>query len=633
MKIIFLHITLIIFFLPNFILASGTDSLITYPGIGDSSQFKSDIYKLFVKKETDTIYTSVFIYKSNNDFLEDIKYYQYPTQGDINVAQELTSSNHWGSFSFSGTVEVKVITSQNPGKVYISPKSDSISVVVNREDNYYVVLFNITRNGQYYVNMSNMSEHPLFVFANPLEKNIPNLDDTNVIKIHPGVSNDIPVTAKKGKIYYFMNGVHTFNETYFTLNDDVTIYIDGGAFIEGLFNSPKNIQNVVIKGYGIISGVKHRWNNSTWTKHLIQFWSGNNNKIKGIVLTDPPKACIVSYSNKTVVDNVKMFGWHRNSDGVRTGNNSIIRNCFFKVNDDHIKLFNSNLVIDNNIIWQEPTGSIFQFSWKLQYNVNNIKVSNIDVIHCDRIKGTFTHRGNNAIFGCANIKGQRDNRIGAELSNYKFENINIEGRPYQIFGIQIHKTAYQNSGAGEINNIEIKNFNIEQRPRIDSYINGNGIYTGAIKNIKIVNMKIEEIPILHNEESNNGEMIYKLHLENKAKGSVSYFLKDTLSDIKLNRASLNKNFILFQNYPNPFNPITTIRYTIRKGKHVECKSQHVQLKVYDILGREVATFVNKEQSAGNYKVQFDASAFSSGVYYYQLRSGNFAATKKMIYLQ
>ncbi|MCK5087984.1 MAG: M6 family metalloprotease domain-containing protein [Melioribacteraceae bacterium] len=86
------------------------------------------------------------------------------------------------------------------------------------------------------------------------------------------------------------------------------------------------------------------------------------------------------------------------------------------------------------------------------------------------------------------------------------------------------------------------------------------------------------------------------------------------------------DFKLIQNYPNPFNPSTKIEYSIQK-------SDWVSLKVYDVLGNEVATLVNKEQLSGIYKVEFDASNFSSGVYYYQLRAGDFIESKKMVLLK
>ena len=84
---------------------------------------------------------------------------------------------------------------------------------------------------------------------------------------------------------------------------------------------------------------------------------------------------------------------------------------------------------------------------------------------------------------------------------------------------------------------------------------------------------------------------------------------------------------LFQNYPNPFNPSTRIQYSV--------SSRHfVSLKVYDILGNEIATLINEEKTAGVYEVEFSKGlihqTLPSGVYFYQLQVGNFMETKKMI---
>jgi hypothetical protein len=83
---------------------------------------------------------------------------------------------------------------------------------------------------------------------------------------------------------------------------------------------------------------------------------------------------------------------------------------------------------------------------------------------------------------------------------------------------------------------------------------------------------------------------------------------------------------LEQNYPNPFNPSTTFRYSIPT-------QSKVVIKVYDILGNEVATLVNEEKSVGTYELTWDASSLSSGVYFYQLKAGAFVETKKMLLLK
>ena len=82
-------------------------------------------------------------------------------------------------------------------------------------------------------------------------------------------------------------------------------------------------------------------------------------------------------------------------------------------------------------------------------------------------------------------------------------------------------------------------------------------------------------------------------------------------------------YSLQQNYPNPFNPATKITYTIPKAGNV-------QLKVYDILGREVASLVNEVKQPGVYTVNFNASNYASGIYFYRIQSGDFSAVKKMV---
>lgn len=90
------------------------------------------------------------------------------------------------------------------------------------------------------------------------------------------------------------------------------------------------------------------------------------------------------------------------------------------------------------------------------------------------------------------------------------------------------------------------------------------------------------------------------------------------------------SFNLEQNYPNPFNPSTKIHYTISNAGEL---SKLVTIKVFDILGNEIATLVNEEKSAGNYEVEFNANGLTSGVYFYQLQMAQFSQTKKMVLLR
>ena len=90
-----------------------------------------------------------------------------------------------------------------------------------------------------------------------------------------------------------------------------------------------------------------------------------------------------------------------------------------------------------------------------------------------------------------------------------------------------------------------------------------------------------------------------------------------------NTSLIPTRFELSQNYPNPFNPTTKINFAIPK-------QGLVTMKIYDVLGREVRTLVNEVKQAGNYTVDFNASEFASGVYFYKLTSGDFSDIKRMI---
>jgi hypothetical protein len=96
-----------------------------------------------------------------------------------------------------------------------------------------------------------------------------------------------------------------------------------------------------------------------------------------------------------------------------------------------------------------------------------------------------------------------------------------------------------------------------------------------------------------------------------------------ITDVKINSAVIPSKFSLSQNYPNPFNPSTVITFET-------AKPEFISLSVYDILGREVAVLVEENLKPGTYKVTWNASAFSGGIYFYRIKSGGFTDVKKMI---
>ena len=145
---------------------------------------------------------------------------------------------------------------------------------------------------------------------------------------------------------------------------------------------------------------------------------------------------------------------------------------------------------------------------------------------------------------------------------------------------------------------------------------------------------IDEAVKIFKEALKQPELSTEMELENVRDAIKSYpgALGKQVGDLPAlgkslaNEKVIPKEYELFNNYPNPFNPTSTIRYGLPMDGFVT-------LKVYDILGREVATLVNEQKHAGNYEVIFSASNLPSGIYFYRLKAGSFTHTKKMILLR
>ena len=98
------------------------------------------------------------------------------------------------------------------------------------------------------------------------------------------------------------------------------------------------------------------------------------------------------------------------------------------------------------------------------------------------------------------------------------------------------------------------------------------------------------------------------------------------TDQVISKEDLNEEYNLSRNYPNPFNPTTTIQFAIPKD-------EYVKLVVYDITGKVVKELVNGYKSAGRYNVEFNASGYASGIYYYKIEAGMYKSVQKMMLMK
>ncbi len=148
--------------------------------------------------------------------------------------------------------------------------------------------------------------------------------------------------------------------------------------------------------------------------------------------------------------------------------------------------------------------------------------------------------------------------------------------------------------------------------RNNEYIDFNETFDSLSNNYKYVYYKITAV------DSSNKESTFS--------SEIKLPVIDTISCINQKSSNMIFEFSLYQNYPNPFNPTTTIEYSIQK-------QSNVTLKVFDAIGSEVSTLVNKLQPQGNYKITYNGQYLSSGVYFYKLQAGEFIEIKKMILMK
>lgn len=330
----------------------------------------------------------------------------YITHAQWRTNRSRTTS--WTTFSCAGPVTVKVMKLTGrfstcrvlPTSYRIQPRVDANSIA-----------FELDRPRQVSVEFDDDTTHPMLVFANPLEHDVPQQGDRGVM--------------------FFGPGVHDVGEVL-DVPSNTTVYLAGGAYVKGRLNS-YNARNVRIVGRGVLSGRGFE----RGSEHLIRFRSVENALIEGITLVDSPHYNIWLEGSSHAVRNVKMIGWHFGTDGVSVGYRGLVEDCFFKVNDDAVKLYVSEMVVKNCVIWQMENGAPFQISWNMPSDNSGFRVSNIDVI---RVEHQWDNK-NEAVFDA--IHGGR-----AHMSDYVFEDIRIENADWRLFYITIDKNEFADSGKG-----------------------------------------------------------------------------------------------------------------------------------------------------------------------------------------
>lgn len=375
--------------------------------------------------------------------------------------RELDTS--WTSFSFAGTVTVHVTTTE-PGVTGCIVRPGAAAIETSFADG--TCTFTLDRPGNFSVelapNIHNPILHPMLVFANPLEVDVPDANDPDVRWLGPGV-HDLgagqPIASGQ------------------------TIYIAGGAWVNGAFLASGAVTDVAIKGRGVISGLFMDTGDQELNKDVpgmidIPYMGSENVLIEGVTLVDGPRFNIRALASHTTVKNVKVMSWWFSTDGVVGGTGSLIEDNFIKVNDDSIKLHWGDTIARRNVLWQLENGGTFNLSWNIHDDVHDFHVYDNDVIHAEHydIEATAVFRSRHAGSGT--------------LSRYLFENIRVENANWRLFYLVIENNKWfePSLGYGEIEQVVFRNIHAQslehQRPNVVQGIDGNH----KVKNVAFQNV-------------------------------------------------------------------------------------------------------------------------------------------------
>uniref|UniRef100_A0A832G7R6 T9SS type A sorting domain-containing protein n=1 Tax=Ignavibacterium album TaxID=591197 RepID=A0A832G7R6_9BACT len=335
-----------------------------------------------------------------------------------------------------------------------------------------------------------------------------------------------------------------------------------------------------------------------------------------------------------------------NWDSLNTSNSLIPDNYVFKITVDLINRY--WIGIPNYGI-----ATYYNGSWTLFHDQNSFQgIGDFNFIEVDSSNkiwvgtdffGLYYYDGNNWIKAISGQFSGGPSQLFTSLSvdseNRKWVTINLQGGGSKI-AASLTDTSfvyYDSTNWGFQFTLFSYNGVVIDQNNIKYFGTTNGLLIYNDENWQFIDSSNSPVPSNWFKEGLSDSRNNKIYILSSFQPYQNYGLifynQDSVIVTSAEHNSLTiNNFYLSQNYPNPFNPITKIKFSIPK-------SELVQIRVYDILGKEVKTLLNEYKQAGTYEIEFstgsfgDASNLSSGVYFYRMISGSYSETKKMILLR
>ncbi len=461
----------------------------------------------------------------------------------------------------------------------------------------------IVTGGGAALNISNNSENCYHVIYNP-----GTLTNASILKgftIKGGNANGTDPHDK---------GSGIFNATASPSITCVTFTANGGKYGGGIYNlnSSPIVTNCLVYGNKTQNGggIENKTSSPTFNNTTIAmnvatgFGGGMNNYLN----SNPTfNNCIIWGNNAATGDQV-----YASAEGTTTLNYS----CYSNQSGDVVMSSATFSAVNNNI----TSDPLFLNAVNLDFRITGNSLCT-DAGSNDYNSESYDLRG----FGFSRRLDKTTGLVGTiDMGAYEYK-VGSEPLPVELTSF----TANINANKVELNwqtATEVNNYGFEIERSVISgqlsdwesvgFVNGHG-NSNSVKEYYFT-------------DKPNGGTKFKYRLKQIDNDGKYEYSKEIEVDL-----GIPQEFLLAQNYPNPFNPTTTIKYSVPAVETGHAQSLHlITLKVYDILGNEVATLVNENKSAGNYEVKFNARNLSSGVYIYRIQtSSGFVSTKKLVLLK
>jgi hypothetical protein len=405
----------------------------------------------------------------------------------------------------------------NSASVKIAPRSydytptmnggKEVTFTMNEDSKYISINFEGTDNQ---TGTKKWIRHMLCIFVDPQEANKPVKGGAGVVEY----SNTASATAlSNASVIYFPAGYHNLrnytngglinSDGVITIKSNQSIYLEGGAFVEGIIKrTAYGDMNQKIYGRGIWTGRQYYWKNHPLHSgpeygQIIEV--GNNATVQGIMYMESPNHGLVG--RKVAVDNVKFLGWHSNHDGIRVGEGSVIRNTFSRAVDDHF--YNFGITVQSCVLWAGHNGAIMTYGWggetgSLNYGAGASLMEDIDIINPE-----WTGLGNNnGLIMSQQGYNHPNNDYGTGSSTTILRNIRMEGTIPAITNLKPRSSGdnniavqVDNAAVTFLGNLILENITVDAqftkgviRGEDDPSANGDAIW--YVKDVQMKNITI-----------------------------------------------------------------------------------------------------------------------------------------------